>query len=89
MQDFKALFDVAQKLKTKKDGKVLFNIPNAGEMSQVISKTESIVSNLKGLLKFAQQKEEKFPALKTLPVKTSDVDKVASDLKTVQNLPFS
>ena len=57
-------------------------------MTQIASKTHDVVTGLRRFLKFAQRKQEKFPVLKSLPVKESDVDRFATDLDAIEKLPY-
>lgn len=81
-------FEVSKKLMAKQNGKVTYLTPTTDQITKIVINAESFVSALQEFYDFSKNHEDKFPALKTLPITKDDLDKLSSDLETIKKLPY-
>ncbi len=89
MQDLDVAFKVSKALIKKVDGKTTFSVPNADQVSKIITSCDGFSKALQSSVTFTAGKVGSYPALKSMPIKQSDVDKLKSDLTKVKDLPFA
>nr|AIU94790.1 hypothetical protein [Phragmatopoma lapidosa] len=81
-------YQIAKKLQKKIDGNIEWDLPNADDISHLISSAEAYIKAFEDLRKFVADNVTKVPDLKTVPLTKEMLDDLTSQLETVKKMPF-
>ena len=88
MQGLDVAFAVAKKLTQKRRGKVTFLVPTTEQVVKIVTSAEKCIDSLRDFVKFAKEKEARFPVLKEEPITQDEIDKLVGDLEKMEKMPY-
>lgn len=88
MQALEVAFKEAKKLTQKRRGKVTFLVPTTDQVTKIVTSAENCIDALRDFVKFAKEKEARFPVLKEEPITQDDIDKLVGDLEKIKKMPY-